>query len=210
MADRILLVDDDASLRRVTEYNLTEAGLEVVSAGSGQEGFKVFRKTHPDLVVTDVKLGDMDGLELLAEIKKEEPETPVIVITAFGSIDMAVKAMQKGAFNFITKPFDRSTLILSCKKALEMRALRSRTKELTEEVNRLTGTAGMETANSAMAEILQTALRVADSEATILITGESGTGKEVLARLIHQQSPRRSGPLVAVNCAAIPDTLIES
>ena len=210
MADTILLIDDDESLRRVTEYNLTEAGFKVITAESGRVGLKKFTATNPDLVITDVKLGDMDGLKVLASIKAESPDTPVIVITAFGSIEMAVKAMHEGAFNFITKPFDRDTLIISCNKALELKSLRSQKKQLADEVNRLTGTAGMETANSAMAELLETALKVASSEATVLITGESGTGKEVLARLIHQNSPRKECPMVAVNCTAIPDNLIES
>jgi two-component system, NtrC family, response regulator len=210
MADTILLIDDDESLRRVTEYNLTAAGFDVIPCGSGRDGIVLFKKNDPDLVITDVKLGDMDGLEVLAAIKKESPETPVIVITAFGSIEMAVKAMHEGAFNFITKPFDRDTLRMACTKALELTSLRSQRQQLAEEVNRLTGTAGMETASSAMAELLETALKVASSEATVLITGESGTGKEVLARLVHQHSPRKNGPIVAVNCTAIPDTLIES
>jgi two-component system NtrC family response regulator len=210
MADTILLIDDDESLRRVTEYNLTEAGFAVIPAASGRKGLELFDKNNPALVITDVKLGDMDGLDVLAAIKRESPETPVIVITAFGSIDMAVKAMHEGAFNFITKPFDRETLRLSCTKALELISLRSQKQQLADEVNRLTGTSGMETANSAMAELLETALKVASSEATVLITGESGTGKEVLARLVHQHSPRKDGSMVAVNCTAIPDKLIES
>jgi two-component system NtrC family response regulator len=210
MADCILLIDDDESLRRVTEYNLTEAGFRVITAASGREGLAQFHKRSPDLVVTDVQLGDMDGLDVLAAVKKGAPDTPVIIITAFGSIEMAVRAMHEGAFNFITKPFDRDTLRLSCKKALELKNLRSQTRHLTDEVNRLTGTEGMESANTAMAELLRTARKVADSEATVLITGESGTGKEVLARLIHQHSPRRNGPMVAVNCAGIPENLIES
>lgn len=210
MAERILLIDDDESLRRVTEYNLSQTGFAVITAASGKEGLVKFKSESPDLVITDVKLGDISGLEVLEAVKKQNPETPVIVITAFGSIEMAVKAMQQGAFNFITKPFDRETLRLSCQKALEMKALRFQKQQLADEVNRLTGTEGMVTANSAMAELLDTAMRVASSEATVLITGESGTGKEVLARLIHQNSPRNKGPMVAVNCAAIPDTLIES
>ena len=210
MAACILLIDDDESLRRVTEYNLSEAGFDVITAGSGQQGLELFSTHDPDLVITDVMLGDMDGLEVLAAIKRESPETPVIVITAFGSIEMAVKAMHEGAFNFITKPFDRDTLRLSCSKALELTSLRSQKQQLADEVDRLTGTSGMETANSAMAELLETALKVASSEATVLVTGESGTGKEVLARLVHQHSPRKNGPMVAVNCTAIPDTLIES
>ncbi len=210
MSGRILLIDDDDSLRRVTEYNLTAAGFEVVTAASGREGLALFGEHDPDLVVTDVELGDLNGLEVLAAIKKSAPETPVIVITAYGTIDMAVKAMGQGAFNFITKPFDRETLRLSCRKALELTELKSRNLVLVEEVNRLSGVEGMETSNSAMAELLDIALRVAESEASVLISGESGTGKELMARLIHRRSNRREAPLVVVNCAAIPDNLIES
>jgi DNA-binding NtrC family response regulator len=210
MNHTILLIDDDPSLRRVTEYNLSSRGFIVLAAESGFQGLEFFRAHDPDLVVSDVKLGDLSGLELLEKIKEESPDTPVIIMTAFGSIEMAVQAMHKGAFNFITKPFDRDTLILSCEKALELKGLRSKTRLLTHEVNRLTGTKGIVSASSAMKELLETASRAANSEATILISGESGTGKEVLARLIHQNSPRHNGPMVAVNCAAIPSSLIES
>ncbi len=208
--ERILLIDDDKNLLRVTEYNLKAAGFDVFTAASGQKGLNRFRSVSPDLVITDVKLGDMNGLEVLAAVKQEAPDLPVIIITAYGSIDMAVTAIKEGAFNFITKPFDRDTLRLACTKALELAQLKTQNIRLFEEVNRLTGAQGMETANSAMQELLDTALTVADSEATVMITGESGTGKEVLARLIHQRSRRQAGPFVAVNCAAIPETLIES
>ncbi|MGV1099834.1 sigma-54-dependent transcriptional regulator [Thiovibrio sp. JS02] len=210
MTARILLIDDDESLRRVTEYNLTSAGYKVLGAASGQEGLALFKKHAPDLVITDVQLGDLNGLAILAAVKKESPETPVMVITAYGSIEMAVRAMQEGAFTFLAKPFDREALRLSCAKALELKMLQEQKEQLAGEISRLTGTEGMETANSAMAELLATAVRAANSEATVLITGESGTGKEVLARLIHQHSPRRQGPMVAVNCAAIPENLLES
>ena len=208
--NHILLIDDDASLRRVTEYNLQQGGFRVTAAASGREAVACFERETPDLVVTDVQLGDMNGLELLQRFKDREPDLPVIVITAYGSIEMAVQAMQQGAFTFISKPFDREALRLSCRKALELGSLRRRTRTLTEEVNRLAGVEGMETVNPAMAELLDTALKVAESRATVLITGESGTGKEVLARLIHSRSQRAGEPFVAVNCAAIPDSLIES
>ena len=210
MSESILLVDDDASLLRVTEYNLSSAGFKVVSAKSGKEGVEAFQNNQPDLVISDVQLGDMDGIELLKQFKEQAPDVPVIIITAFGSIKMAVQAMHLGAFTFITKPFDRDTLRLSCVKALELRKLRHQTKALTKEVNRLTGVEGMETANSAMKELLDTALRVAESDATVLITGESGTGKEVLARLIHRNSTRSNDSFIGINCAAIPENLIES
>ena len=120
MNDSILLIDDDASLLRVTEYNLSSAGFHVTSAADGKAGLEAFQANLPDLVITDVQLGDMDGLELLKLFKEQEPDIPVIVITAFGSINMAVQAMHLGAFTFITKPFDRDALRLSCTKALEL------------------------------------------------------------------------------------------
>lgn len=210
MNETILLIDDDPSLRRVTEYNLSKNGFDVLAADSGKTGLELFESFDIDLVVTDVKLGDMNGLDILEQVKKKEPDIPVIVMTAFGSIEMAVQAMHKGAFNFISKPFDRDTLILSCKKALELRKLRSNSRLMASEISRLTGTQGIVSASSVMKSLLETATRAAGSEATILITGESGTGKEVLARLIHQNSQKANGPLIAVNCAAIPEGLIES
>jgi DNA-binding NtrC family response regulator len=210
MQARILIIDDDKNLLRVTEYNLSDVGFKVDTASTGVAGLKKFRETLPDLVITDVKLGDMTGLEVLESIKRESPDTPVIVMTAFGSIDLAVSAMQKGAFHFITKPFDRETLRQICRKALELQTLKEQNRFLSAEVNRLTGTAGIETASATMRELLDTAIKVANSEATVLITGESGTGKEVLARLIHMSSHRYNKPMVAVNCAAIPESLIES
>lgn len=210
MPELILLIDDDKSLCRVTEYNLSSAGFRVVTANSGKDGLESFKKVSPDLVVTDVKLGDLSGLDVLEQVKLNSSDTPVIIITAFGSIELAVQAMHKGAFNFITKPFDRDTLILSCKKALELKGLKSRNLLLSNQVDKLTGTHGIVAASSVMRELVETATRAAGSEATILITGESGTGKEMLARLIHRNSPRQDGPMVTVNCAAIPPGLIES
>lgn len=156
MNKTILIIDDDPSLRRVTEYNLTSSGFHVLTADSGRAGLDIFKDQEPDLVVSDVKLGDISGLDLLEKIKQMSPDIPVIIITAFGSIEMAVKAMNNGAFNFITKPFDRETLIRSCEKALELKGLRSRTRMLTHEVNRLTGTQGIISASSVMKELLDT------------------------------------------------------
>lgn len=210
MNELILLIDDDESILAVTEHNLSLAGFSVVTAISGKDGLEQFNQDKPNLVITDVKLGDMSGLDLVEIIKSDSPETQIIVFTAFGSIEMAVEAMKRGAFNFITKPFDRETLRLSCRKALDFSVLQSQKTDLIEEVERLTGISGIKTASKVMGKLLDTAARVAGSDASILITGESGTGKEVLARLIHQNSNRKNGPMICVNCAAIPDSLIES
>ena len=210
MKPTVLLIDDDDSLRLVTLHNLETGGFAVLGAASGEEGLALFRKKHPDVVITDVRLGDMDGIDLLGRIKEESPDTPVIVITAFGSIDMAVEAMRRGAFNFLAKPFDREALRAACRKAAEVSTLKARSSQLDYELRRLTGSGEIVTATAAMRELIEAAARVAASEATVLITGESGTGKEVLARFIHQRSPRSQGPLVTVNCAAIPAGLMES
>ena len=124
MPAKILIIDDDKNLLRVTEYNLSDVGFMVDTAAKGSVGLQKFREILPDLVITDVKLGDMSGLDVLETIKRESPDTPVIVFTAFGSIDLAVSAMQKGAFHFITKPFDREMLRQSCWKALELKTLK--------------------------------------------------------------------------------------
>jgi len=210
MQPRLLVIDDDENLRKVTGYNLESAGFSVLSAGTGQEGLELIVSEKPDVVISDVKLTDTDGLTLLKTIKENQPDIPVIIITAFGTIEMAVKAMNSGAFNFITKPFDRDTLRMCVIKALEHKNLKSDYQTLNKEIDRITGVEGMVTVNSAVRELLDTALRAADSNASILVTGESGTGKEVLARLIHQNSRRKDRPFLAVNCAAIPETLIES
>lgn len=210
MAGHLLLIDDDESLLEVTSHNLSTGGFSVLEARSGEEGLALFAKKWVDLVVTDVKLSGMDGLSVLAAVKEINPDIPVIVITAHGTIEMAVEAMKQGAFTFITKPFSRDALRLSCRKALEMGSLQRKNRELTDEIEAIRGKEAPVVASPVMEQLVATARRVANSDAPVLITGESGTGKEVIARLIHRESPRRSGPLITVNCAAIPENLVES
>ena len=210
MTGTLLLIDDDESLLAVTSHNLTSGGFRVIEAQSGEEGMALFEKKRPDLVVTDVKLSGMGGLAVLAAVKEKNPEIPVIVITAHGTIELAVEAMKQGAFTFITKPFSREALRLSCGKALEMLALQRKNRELLHEIETMRGQGAPVIASPAMERLVITACRVAKSEAPVLITGESGTGKEVVARLVHRESPRHAGPLVTVNCAAIPENLVES
>lgn len=205
----ILVVDDDASLRRVLEYNLTSAGYEVVVASSGEEGLALFSQSSPSLVITDMKMPGISGLQLLAAIKECSTETLVIIITAFGSVDMAVEAMKAGAYDYITKPFNRDEMLLTVDKALCFAGLTEENRRLKNELAGRTGRT-LVGSSPAMERVFQVVDKVADTEASVLITGESGTGKELVARAIHEQSGRREGPFVTINCAAIPRDLLES
>ena len=208
---RILVIEDDASARELARYNLSKQGYEVQVAGDGAEGLERFAAGRYDLVITDVKMPGISGLEVLRRVRGEAPagtQTPVIVVTAFGDVTMAVEAMKAGAEDFIGKPFNRDQLSLAVAKALEGRRLREEVRSLRR---RLHGTEReIVSASNAMARVLEVADRVAASEATVLVSGESGTGKELVARRVHARSPRADGPFVAVNAAAIPENLLEA
>lgn len=207
-AGRILFIDDDLAGREVALFNLRKAGYEVRAAADGNEGLSAFAPESFDLVVTDLKMPGLSGMEVLRAVRARAPEVPVLVITAFGNVETAVEAMREGAYDFIGKPYHRDQLLLSVGKALERRRLADEVRELRIRAS------GVEhrivSASSSMRRLIEMADRVALSGATVLVTGESGTGKEAVARRIHVRSTRADGPFVAVNCAAVPGELLES
>jgi two-component system NtrC family response regulator len=210
MTEKILVIDDDDSFRRILEYNLQEEGYEVLSASSGEEGLAIFEARAPNLVITDMKMNGISGIDVLSAVKKQSPDTLVIIITAFGIVDKAVEAMKLGAYDYITKPVNRDELKLVVRKALELTNLSQENKDLKKRIENREEFKHMVGASDAMAGVFSLVNKVADTEATILITGESGTGKELVARAIHEQSSRRGSRFIAINCAAIPRDLLES
>ena len=206
----ILLIDDDDSLRRVMEFSLAESGYRVQTAASGEEGIRLFEKDSFDAVITDITMPGMNGMEVLAKIRHQDARLPVVIITAYGTIESAVEAMKQGAFDYITKPFNRDELRLTLDRALTMRRLEEENVGLRAEVKGRYCFDSIVGSSEKIREVLEMAGRVAASDATVLITGESGTGKELLAKGVHYNSLRAEGPFVAVNCAAIPENLIES
>ncbi len=206
----ILVVDDDDALARFVAEILTDHGYDVVTAPNADRARELVESTDYDIVVTDLRMPGGSGLELIGWIKRYDPRIAVLAITAFGSIETAVQAVRVGAADYIPKPFEPDVLLLAVSKALREHALRAELSALRTEVQARFGFGAIIARSKVMREVLALAERVADSPSTILITGPSGAGKEVLARAMHQHSRRRARPFVAVNCAAIPDTLLES
>ncbi|PPA28208.1 sigma-54-dependent Fis family transcriptional regulator [Aeromonas jandaei] len=208
-APRVLLVEDTRSLAVVYEQYLRQDGYEVVLADCGQQALEVLLTSPPPVVLLDLELPDMSGMEILQQITEQQLPCAVVVITAHGSVDVAVEAMRLGAFDFLTKPFDSKRLCATARNALKHQQLSSLVAHYRENFERQSffGFIGASMAMQAVYRIIESA---APSKATVFITGESGTGKEVCAEAIHQCSPRREQPFIALNCAAIPHDLMES
>lgn len=208
---RILIVDDEEKIRHILGIMLSMKGYNITEAGNGLEALRLLEADVFDVVISDIRMPEMDGLELLEKIKGMEHPVPVIVITAFGTVESAVEAMKKGAVDYIAKPFDEERIILAVEKAVGVSRILKENLELKRELKRLAKSGEIVCASKAMQKVLDLASRVAKkSDTTVLITGESGTGKEIVARFIHEHSPRAKKRFVAINCAAITDTLVES
>jgi len=209
MSKRVLIVDDDPSMCELLVTRLTRRGFKVTSESSAESALDYLTDADVDVVVSDVNMPSVDGIELCRQIATNRPNVPVIVVTAFGSLETAVSAIRAGAYDYITKPFEIDVLLLSLERALHHRSL-------LEEVSRLRQAAAAERPPqivgecSAIKRVFTMIGRVAKSTASVLISGESGTGKELVARALHDQSERKGGPFVAINCAAMPETLLES
>jgi DNA-binding NtrC family response regulator len=206
----ILLADDDVNLRRVLEFQLTEAGYKVLTAQDGAEALEIFTNNDFDCVVSDLRMPKLSGLELLEKIKTANTEIPVIVITAFGEVETAVTAMKAGAFDYINKPFNRDEILLTLERALNFSETKSENRQLRELVDKEFRLDNIIGDSLAMRTVLNLIGRVSRSDATVLITGESGTGKELVAKGIHFSGKRKDQPFIPINCAAIPETLIEA
>ena len=208
--DTILVVDDESNYLTVMETLLGEAGYEVLTAPSAIEALKISAAADLDLVLTDMKMPKMTGIELLEKLQHLQPDLPVIIMTAFGTVEKAVSAMKKGAFDYILKPFKNEEIMVTIAKALKHRHLILTNRLLNQELEKKYGFPNIVGESRVMEDILALVKRVAASRATVLITGESGTGKELIARAIHQCSNRAAKSFISVNCGALTETLLES
>lgn len=210
MNKTILVVDDEIGIRQSLKKILEKEGYTVLTASNGEEAFREIRGGDIDLLITDIRMAGMDGLELLGVCKSVSPYTEVIMITGYASVDTAVDSMKQGAYDYITKPFKKADILKAVQKAIEKQILTMDNIRMKARLEALESGPMVETASPGMKKIVEIVHQVAPSQATVLIMGESGTGKEVIADMIHKLSPRAERPMVKVNCAAIPETLIES
>ncbi len=210
MRDTILIAEDKVSMVELLRQTLEGEGFSVLSARDGEEAVNLIADTALSLILTDIRMPVRDGFEVLAAAREADPATPVIVMTAHGSIETAVEAMKQGAFDFIAKPFEMDHLLLVVRRALDNRRLKVENRALREATAETWGPARILGTSAAIKDVLDKAARVAPAKTTVLLLGESGTGKELFARAIHELSPRAEAPFIAINCAAIPRELLES
>jgi two-component system response regulator AtoC len=206
----ILVADDDAAIRSLLRQVLQEDGYLVHEAATGVEVVDKVREEDPDLVIMDVRMPELDGIEALSRVKATNPRTAVLIMTAFGSSNAAIRAMELGAFDYVTKPFELDKIDHQVQKVFEYQELAAEVEVLRGEISSLVQTERIVGNSPAMQEVYKTVGKVAKSDATVLVTGESGTGKELVAEALHYNSNRRAGPLVKVSCAALPETLLEA
>jgi DNA-binding NtrC family response regulator len=207
---RIMVIDDEPLMRVTIRDALTAEGYKVVTAETGRKGLDLFRNNQTDILITDLKLPDMDGIQILKEVKTRNPEAQVIVITAYGSVDSAVTAMKEGASDYLTKPFSMDELLLIAKRLVRIKQLEEENLLLRKKVEERYGLEGLVGKSPQMLKIYDLIETVSQTDTTVLINGESGTGKELVANAIHLRSLRKNGPFIKVNCAALPETLLES
>jgi DNA-binding NtrC family response regulator len=206
----ILVVDDDRLMASTLAEILEDAGYAADTANSGDQALMAIRESRPDLVISDLKMSGMHGHDLQSKIQRLYPDLPVIIITAFGSIETAVESMRRGAFDFLTKPFTNSELIIVVERALADVQLRQELRRVRGELAQSYGLDRIIATSPKMVELLDKVTRIADTTASVLLTGESGTGKDLIARALHFQSRRGAAPFIPINCAALPDNLLES
>lgn len=207
---RVLIVDDEPEMASVVEQALTRRGYRAVQRNSADAAWELLEREDFDVVVTDLNMRGMSGVELTDRVAKNRADLPVIVITAFGSLETAIATLRAGAYDFITKPFDIDQLVVAVERATQNKRLRDEVKRLRAEVARSKPSADFVGDGPAIRKVHEVIARVAETDATVLVTGESGSGKELVARDVHKRSKRANGPFIAINCAALPEALLES
>ena len=206
----ILVVDDELSMRELLEYMLTRENYKVSCAQSGREAVSLLEQNHFDLLLCDIRLGDITGLDVLRAAKQQHPDNVVIMISAYATTETAVEAMNEGAYDYVPKPFDKDELLATIAKALELKTIEHEKKQLDDELKQNLHFGMIVGSSPAMRHIYKLIEQVAATKTNVLITGESGTGKEVIAKAIHQESKRSEQPFMVINCGGIPETLMES
>src|SRR5258708_8683856 len=207
---RVLVVDDEENIRLVLRTLLKKHGYEVEIADGGEAALKALDSFDPDVILTDVRMPKYSGLDLLATLKAKQHPATVIVMSAYGNVDLAIEAMKAGAYDYVSKPFKPDEVVLALRKAEERETLRRENRALREQVSQNNQFESILAKSKEIVEIFRTITKIADFKTTVLVTGESGTGQELVARAIHTRSGRKAGPFVAINCGAIPENLLQS